>query len=346
MNSPAVSVCLPTYNYAAFVGRAIESVLAQTYSDFELLVYDDASTDDTEAVVDRFLGDERVRFVRHERNQGLFANFNLSAEAARGRYVKYLCADDWLDARFLEDTVSLLDGDPVLVLATTANWLVDADGLLTGEQYGPFGDAAAIDRTVVAAALAEWGNIVGMPTNTLIRRDDLIAVGGFEDRFAPAADVHLWLKLLTHGDMGWLRQPRCFVRVHERHSHSYGPDPTEAMFLVWEDLETLSGIPVDERVRRRALDREARRCLLYVCAHTLRLNFRKAAAIWRFTRRHVRMLPTLLRFAAGLPALARDQLSRIFALRTQRMVLYTPAPRSGESVATARKRTGVFDEVE
>lgn len=346
MNSPKVSVCLPTYNYAAFVGRAIESVLAQTYEDFELLVYDDASTDGTKAVVERYLGDERVRFVGHDHNQGLFANFNLSAQAARGRFVKYLCADDWLDGRFLEDTVPLLECDPALVLATTANWLVDTDGLLFGEQFGPFGDTTVVDRVAVAAALARWGNVIGMPTNTLIRRDDLIAVGGFDDRFAPAADVHLWLKLLARGDIGWFRSPRCFVRVHGQHSHSYGAGPTEAMFRVWEDGATIAAIPAGESIQHLAIGREARHCLLYVFAHCLRLNFQSAADILRFTRRHVRLLPTFLRFAVGLPATVRDQFSRIFARRTGRMVLYTPAPRRGGRVADAREQIGVFGEFE
>lgn len=346
MDSPNVSICLPTYNYAAFIGRAIESVLAQTFADFELLIFDDASTDDTETVVERYLGDERVRYVRHHRNQGLFTNFNLSAQAARGRFVKYLCADDWLDARFLEATVPMLENDSALVLATTANWLVDVDGQLTGEQFGPFGDADVVDRAAVADALAEWGNVVGMPTNTLIRRDELLSVGGFDERFAPAADVHLWLKLLAHGDMGWVRRPHCFVRVHERHSHTYGPDPTEAMFLVWEDRETLGAIPVGDGVRRRAVNREARRCLLYACAHLLRFDGRKALSILQFTRRHVRMLPALARFGAGLPAIVRDQLSRIVALRTRRMVIYTPAPRCGRRLDDARMDVGVFGEVE
>lgn len=346
MPAPLVSVCLPTYNYSAFVGKAIESVLAQKVADFELLVFDDASTDDTARAVERYLSDDRVKFVRHEKNQGLFTNFNLSARAARGRYVKYLCADDWLDERFLEQTLPLLQNNETLVMATTANWLVDAGGVLIGEQSAGFRTGPVVSGADVARALAEWGNVIGMPTNTLIRREDLLAVGGFDGRFAPAADVHLWLKLLARGDVGWVRRPCCFVRIHARHSHDYGPDPTEAMFLAWEDAAKLPGVPVEERMLRRALYREARRCLLYVVAHLIRLRGRKALAIWRFTRRHIRVLPTLMRFALDIPQLAYGQVARIFALRTGRMVVYGPAPRAGERLVTARTRIGSTEHVE
>lgn len=224
---PVVSVCLPTYNYAQFLPQAVESVLAQSFTDFELLVYDDASTDDTVAVMRPYLDDPRVKFVVQEQNQGLFANFNQSAAGARGQYIKYLCADDFLEPDYLTKMVPLLD-DPAVEIATCANWLIDGDDFLTGEQVAPFGPGGRVDAADAARALAEWHNVVGMPTNTLVRRETLMAVGGFDSRYAPAADIQLWLKLLAHGDLAWSPERLCFIRIHSTHSHSYGPDPTES----------------------------------------------------------------------------------------------------------------------
>src|SRR5437667_3511518 len=86
---PAVSVCIPAYRGAAHIGEAIESVLAQSFADFELVVVDDASRDDTAAVVARYR-DPRIRFLRNERNAGVQANWNRCLELARGRYFKPL----------------------------------------------------------------------------------------------------------------------------------------------------------------------------------------------------------------------------------------------------------------
>ncbi|MBK5229645.1 MAG: glycosyltransferase family 2 protein [Thermoleophilia bacterium] len=336
MTPPTVSVCLPTFNYASFLPRAIESVLNQTFDDLELIVCDDASSDNTVEVMQQYLNDERVTFVAHEQNRGQAANFNQCIEHAQGRYVKYLCADDWLDERFLAETVPLLEGSDDLVMATTANWLVDIDGQLIGEQHGPFGDGPRVAAAEVAAALAEWGNVVGMPTNTLIRRDALVAVNGFDADYAPAIDIHLWLKLLTHGDMGWVPRQRCFIRIHFAHSHSYGSDPTESIFLVWRDASELPGTPVSPQLARHAFYREALRVELYVAAHLLRLRVGRARKLLAFTARHVSMVRATLSFIASLPRTALDQARRLRALRSRHMIVYGPRPHRGKKLAAAR----------
>ncbi|MGH2959533.1 MAG: glycosyltransferase family 2 protein [Solirubrobacterales bacterium] len=331
---PLVSVCLPTYNYAQFLPRAVESVLAQSFTDFELLVYDDASTDDTIAVMQPYLEDPRVKFVVQEENQGLFANFNQSAAGARGKYIKYLCADDFLDPDFLTTTVPMLD-DPAVEIATCANWLIDADDQLTGEQVAPFGARGRVEAVDAAKALAEWHNVVGMPTNTLVRRDTLLSVGGFDARFAPAADIHLWLKLLAHGDLAWSPARLCFIRIHSTHSHSYGPDPTESPFLVWSEAQAIPNSPATPEIVDRALQCESQRVYLYVAAHLLQLRFRRAQKLLELPRGYVSQPGSFLRWLATWPKIALAQGRRIFALRSRRMVIYDPLPRIGEPLAAA-----------
>src|SRR5215218_3603182 len=101
---PRVSVCIPTYNYGHFLGAAIESVLRQEFDDFELVVVDNASEDDTPAVVARY-HDPRLRHHRTDRNMGLFGTFARSLEIARGEFVKFLAADDWLHPAYLREAV-------------------------------------------------------------------------------------------------------------------------------------------------------------------------------------------------------------------------------------------------
>ncbi len=329
MNAPTVSVCIPTYNYAQLIPRAVESVLAQTFEDFELLVYEDASTDNTVEVMQQYLDDPRVRLVVQETNQGLFANFNQSASKARGRYVKYLCADDWLDPHFLERTVPLMDAHPEVALLATAHWHVDYDGVLTAEQVGPFGDGPICPADVAAEQLALWGNIVGMPTNTLIRRDALESVGGFDASYAPGADVQLWLKLLALGDMAWVPEKLCFWRIHARHTHDYGPDPSESMFRVWEDAPAIENSAVPEDVARIGVDREALHVALYAAAHVLRGRIGRARALLAMSSKHVGLARTARLVAAAIPRMVGDQARRLLAIRRGRLVVYDPRPHGG-----------------
>jgi glycosyltransferase involved in cell wall biosynthesis len=94
-NSPFFSVCLPTYNYARYIGDAIRSVLRQDFQDFEVVICDDCSDDDTESVV-RGFGDPRISYHRNSERLGIFGNMNAAMRRSRGRYLKTLCADDML----------------------------------------------------------------------------------------------------------------------------------------------------------------------------------------------------------------------------------------------------------
>lgn len=337
MAEPRVSICLPTYNYAQFLPRAVESVLAQTFTDFELLVFDDASSDNTVEVMQPYLDDPRVELVVQETNQGLFANFNQSAERARGEFIKYLCADDFLDERFLERLLPLME-DPDVEIATCANWLIDGSDNLTGEQIAPFGPGGRVPAETAARELAEWHNVVGMPTNTIVRRETLTAVGGFDARFAPAADIHLWLKLLAHGDLAWSPERLCFIRIHSTHSHTYGPDPTESPFLVWSEATQIANSPATAEIAERGLQREAERVYLYVAAHLLRLRVSRVRELLKLPRGYVHQPASVLTWLAGVPRQLISQISRVRALRSGRMVVYDPSPRGGESTEVAAAR--------
>ena len=94
--APKISVCIPTYNYAHYISFAVESILSQQFTDFELIIVDDCSKDNTEEIVSRFLCDKRVSFEKNERNLGLVANWNKCLSKAKGEYIKFVFADDML----------------------------------------------------------------------------------------------------------------------------------------------------------------------------------------------------------------------------------------------------------
>jgi glycosyltransferase involved in cell wall biosynthesis len=128
-NAPAVSVGLPVFNGADYVAEAIASILGQTFEDFELLIQDNASTDQTEAICREFARrDSRVSYVRNPKNLGAIPNYNLVFERARGRYFKWAAHDDFCAPTFLERCVEVLDAEPSVVLCSGQTQLINDDG--------------------------------------------------------------------------------------------------------------------------------------------------------------------------------------------------------------------------
>jgi len=328
--TPRVSVCIPAYNYARYLPAAIDSVLAQEFGDYELIVVDNASRDETPAVLARY-GD-RIHAHRNERNLGLFGNFARCLELARGELVKFLAADDWLHPAYLAEAVALMDRHPSAAIVSGPGFFVDGDGRVYGVGTTGVFDPGVVPGPVALSAQADHLNVIGMPSNTLLRRAAVEAAGGFDERFAPAADVHLWGKLLARHDLAWLAQPRAYLRIHATKAHDYGLDPSESTFLAWEALGREVGPPIGPALVARAVGAEAERSLLYVGAHLLAGRPRAARRILAFTAPHVSWARVLARFALRLPALARAQLARALAVRRGRMVVYAPLARMGPPV--------------
>src|SRR5579864_5701533 len=132
-NMPAVSVIVPNYNHARFLRRRIDSVLQQTFQDFELILLDDCSTDDSRSILLSYASDPRVRIEFNKANSGsTFKQWNKGARLARGKYVWIAESDDYADERLLEKLVARLDEDPSAVFCYCRSWQVSAEGLLSG----------------------------------------------------------------------------------------------------------------------------------------------------------------------------------------------------------------------
>jgi glycosyltransferase involved in cell wall biosynthesis len=127
IGTPKVSVCIPTYNRAHFLSGAIASVMAQTVSDWEIVVCDDGSTDGTPELMASY-SDARIRYVRHDRNIGKSNNMRSGFEAATGEYFVKFDDDDRLTPDFLAKTSQILDQTPGVDLVGTDHWVIDAVG--------------------------------------------------------------------------------------------------------------------------------------------------------------------------------------------------------------------------
>ncbi len=196
-----VSVCIPTFQGAAFIGYAIDSVLAQTLQDFELLVIDDRSNDGTEDIVRRY-ADPRIRFQRNERNLGPEGNWNRCLEEARGRYVKLLPHDDVLDPDCLMRQVAALERDDGerLALAFCARKVINSEGRTVLRRSYQRTDGRIAAAVLRRHCIRLGTNLVGEPGGVLFRRTLARRVGGFDGEIGYVIDLDYWFRLLEHGD--------------------------------------------------------------------------------------------------------------------------------------------------
>lgn len=213
---PRVSVCMPTYNYARYLPEAIESVLAQDYADFEVLVIDDCSADDTRGVVESYCSaDDRIVFSVNERNLGMVENWNLCLERARGDYIKFLFGDDILARRdALGSMVSSLDSDRGISLVGSPRNIIDDDSrLLETLSYLPRG-AVMPGTEVINQCLRDQRNqnLIGEPSVVMFRTSQ--ARRGFSPRYRQLVDLEMWFHLLEQGSYAHLAQPLSSFRIH------------------------------------------------------------------------------------------------------------------------------------
>ena len=211
--TPKISVCVPTHNRARFIAGAIESVLAQTFADFEVVVFDDGSTDDTEGVVARF-DDPRIRYFRVDRNVGIAASRNRCLEIARGRYIGWLDSDDEYMPEMLATQSAVLERHANVGLAHAGYEVMDASGGRLPDWRWPFSVDVIEDGAAAFAELA-ISNYVTAPT-VLVRRECHDRAGSYAPEIGrTSTDWDMWLRLALQGDVAFTATPLAKYRFHD-----------------------------------------------------------------------------------------------------------------------------------
>jgi glycosyltransferase involved in cell wall biosynthesis len=182
-----VSVIIPTYNSVRYVTEAIDSVLTQTYRDFEILVVDDGSKDETSEVLTKRYGDS-IRYLYKE-NGGVSSARNYGIERAEGKYIAFLDADDiWLPEK-LEKQVDLLEKHPEVGLCYVSTQRVDEDlnflNKIEAKSYADYCETLLLNLNIVA----------GSCSSAMVRRDIISQTDGFDAKFSTYADWEFWLRL-------------------------------------------------------------------------------------------------------------------------------------------------------
>lgn len=199
-----VSVILPTYNRAHLLPRAIGSVLQQTYADFELIVVDDASQDNTQAVALAF-PDERVRYLRQANNGGVAAARNAGIAASQGRFLAFQDSDDlWHPQKLARQMQAWPEAGPETAVLYTQFWRQK------GKRRTLFPPAADnLSGDILDVLL--WQNVITTQA-ALVRRSCLAQVGGFDERLPCLVDWELWLRMAGRYRFHFLAEPLATVQ--------------------------------------------------------------------------------------------------------------------------------------
>lgn len=214
MPAPKISVCIPTYNRAGSLRGTLEAMLGQTYTDFELIVCDDASTDDTRGAALSYM-DPRIKYHRNERNLGLYGNWNRCIELAAGSYIAIYHDHDIYLPTILERSAALLDRHPTANFVHTASLVIDPAGEPAGLDIRPFSELTPSERVLRTIAGREESPIVA--ATAMVRRERYAAVGGYQyEKYGIVCDRDMWFRLAQLGDVAYVDEPQAFIRARAR----------------------------------------------------------------------------------------------------------------------------------
>ena len=303
---PKISVIIPAYNVAPYIGETLESVFAQTFTDFEVIVINDGSPDtrEFERVLTPFR--ERIRYLTQE-NRGASAARNAGLRAALGEFVAFLDADDFWLPSYLEDQIA--------VIRERNCDLVCADALIVGESpdagrsYFEAVMEAALPKEVTFLDLLS-GERSLITSGVLVRREHILEVGLFDEKLRNAQDFDLWLRLARRGSR-LAYQPRVLLEYRARINSLTG-DPINSHLrelLIFEKVEQSYGLTPEERAEVEPVIRKrtalvqyelgklyllpgdfARAREAFAISNSLRPSMKTRGALW-----FARLAPTLMR---------------------------------------------------
>jgi glycosyltransferase involved in cell wall biosynthesis len=304
-STPRVSVCLPVYNGSDYVADAVRSVLRQTWTDFELVVQDNASTDKTLSILESFQ-DSRISVVRNPTNVGVTGNINRAMMRSRGEYIRLLCHDDVLAPTCLEEQVRLLDAHPSVAVVFTWFEGIDAAGRSVGPMYlDRLVPEPEILRPGEAAIFLYSNGCVPHMSTAMGRRESLIP---FDESFHACCDLAKWAEVSSRADIAVIREILCAVRWHDQNlTHSMRQFHVGEIYRVLELLEPRlpPGFPAAQARRRLLGERE----FAYAVWLVLRGEVERARAVLDTIRRHDPLLPVALGFFLSRPAWIKRRLA-------------------------------------
>lgn len=215
-NFPLITIVIPTYNGGITIERTLDSVLAQTYQNFELIVLNNCSTDDTLEKIEKY-NDNRIRIINNELNIGFVGNWNKSLKFINGKYFKLLPDDDLLEPESLKLAVDEMEKNVNIVLVSSKRKIIDENDkiLLVHGKNICRGNSISLKK-VLKEVYKYASNPLGEPGSVLIRSNAIKSDTKFDMSVPYFIDLDFYLKILHEGDLSYIDFPLYSFRVWER----------------------------------------------------------------------------------------------------------------------------------
>jgi glycosyltransferase involved in cell wall biosynthesis len=207
---PKVSVIIPTYNRAEYLGDSVRSVLSQTYSDFEVLVIDDGSTDDTAKVIET-IRDPRLRYISQD-NRGRSNARNHALSLAGGKYVTFLDSDDLYLPNKIELQVAYLENHPGVGMVYTSAYCIDEQGEILPHQY------IASASGFIYDSIAFFTPVTVILPTVMTYKAIMVRVGNFDENLHRFEDTDMWRRISKSYRIDAMPEYTCKIRTHKENS--------------------------------------------------------------------------------------------------------------------------------
>jgi glycosyltransferase involved in cell wall biosynthesis len=213
--TPKVSIVIPAYNNVQYIAETLDSVLDQTYDDYEVVIADHTSVDGTMEIIESFRGHPRLRILSPTpTGGGAQANWNRVSSAAKGTYIKLVCGDDLIAPTALAEQVTAFEKHPTAVLVGSQRDLVDSKGDVFIKSRGLQGVSGLVSGPkAVRATIVAGSNIFGEPACVMFRRDLLEKEGGWDNTHPFLIDEATYARICFHGDVVGVRRSLASFRI-------------------------------------------------------------------------------------------------------------------------------------
>jgi glycosyltransferase involved in cell wall biosynthesis len=266
-SEPLLSITVLNYNYARYLPQCLDSILSQTMRDFEVILINDRSTDNSREVIDTYLSDSRIRLVDHPANLGYVASLIEGCNFSRGKYMAVISADDYaLKPNAFELACSVLESDPQISFCYSAWNEVDDSAVVRHTRRAADSDYVLGGREEFRRMMVSWPVL---HSGTIIRRESYQKVGGYDPKCKFSVDTTMWFALCSIGKIAYVDQPLYAYRVHQCNMSGR----KDTLWTVTEEM--LSGIeaafcrfPGEAFPDRASLRRRARQHALLAIAQS------------------------------------------------------------------------------
>lgn len=280
---PLVSICIPTYNGASYLKECLDSILAQTFADFEVILVDDGSSDNTVEIAREYARrDKRIRVEQNEHNLGLVNNWNRCVELASGEWIKFVFQDDFIEETCTEKLLKVANPETTIICCRRKFCFEDGVEPKIRKSYLkiPTIDALFPKKTNISpvefceVALDNyWINFIGEPNNVLFRRSVFFQFGPFNKHFISLCDYEYWLRIAVNRGLSYVPEILATFRVHNKGTTALDRERRPYRIGILDPLLILHEIslnPLYDPIRAVAESRRPPVDLINILAHKIR----------------------------------------------------------------------------